>query len=89
LVDKNSEAETKRQHINLAAALCSYYSTLDDEGDEIDWDRLSDEEFEFKMEKLNVKERERITYRDIALGRVTRTWHIARVASQSLTVDPW
>jgi hypothetical protein len=35
-VDKNTEAETKRQHIHLAAVLYSYYSTLDDEGDEID-----------------------------------------------------
>jgi hypothetical protein len=42
---------------------------VDDEGDEIDWDQLSDEEFEYKMEKLNVKERERISHRDIALGR--------------------
>jgi Reverse transcriptase (RNA-dependent DNA polymerase) len=49
--------------------LYSYYSTLDDEGDEIDWDQLSDEEFESKMEKLKVKERERIMHRDIALGR--------------------
>jgi hypothetical protein len=56
-VDKNAEAETKCQLIHLAAALYSYYSTLDDEGDEIDWDQLSDEEFESKMEKLNVKER--------------------------------
>jgi hypothetical protein len=68
-VDKNAEAETKRQRIHLAAALYSYYSTLDVEGDEIDWDQLSDEEFESKMEKLKVKERERITHRDIALGR--------------------
>jgi hypothetical protein len=52
--------------------LYSYYSTLDDvgdEGDEIDWDQLSNEEFESKIEKLKVKERERITHRDIALGR--------------------
>jgi hypothetical protein len=49
-VDKNAEAETKRQRIHLAAGLYSYYSTLDDEGDEIDWDQLSDEEFESKME---------------------------------------
>jgi hypothetical protein len=55
--DKNAEAETKRQRIHLSAALYSYYSTLDDEGDEIDWNQLSDEEFESK-EKLNVKERE-------------------------------
>jgi hypothetical protein len=48
--------------------LYSNYSTLDDESDEIDWDQLSDEEFESKMEKLKVKERERITHRDIALG---------------------
>jgi hypothetical protein len=68
-VDKNAEAETKRQRIHLAAALYSYYSTLDDEGDEIDWNQLSDEDFESKMEKLKVKERERITHRDIALGR--------------------
>jgi hypothetical protein len=67
-VDKNAEAETKRQRIHLAAALHSYYSTLDDEGDEIDWDQLSDEEFESKMEKLKVKEHEMITHRDIALG---------------------
>jgi hypothetical protein len=68
-VYKNAESETKRQRIHLAAALYSYYSMLDDEGDEIDWDQLSDEEFESKMEKLKVKERERITHRDIALGR--------------------
>jgi hypothetical protein len=49
--------------------LYSYYSTLDDEGDEIDWDQLSDEEFESKMEKLKVNERERFSHRDIALGR--------------------
>jgi hypothetical protein len=49
--------------------LYSYYSTLDDEGDEIDWDQLSDEEFESKIKKLKVKERERITHRYIALGR--------------------
>jgi hypothetical protein len=48
--------------------LYSYYSTLDDEGDVIDWDQLSDEEFESKMEKLKIKERERITHQDIALG---------------------
>jgi hypothetical protein len=68
-VDKNAEAETKRQRIHLGASLYLYYSTLDDEGDEIDWDQLSDEEFESKMEKLKVKERERIPHRDIALGR--------------------
>jgi hypothetical protein len=68
-VDKNAEAETKRQRIHLAAALYSYHSTLNDEGDEIDWDQLSDEEFESKMEKMKVKERERISRRDIALGR--------------------
>jgi hypothetical protein len=66
---KKAEAETKRQRVHLAAALSSYYSTLDDEGDEIDWDQQSDEEFESKVEKLKVKERERITHRDIALGR--------------------
>jgi hypothetical protein len=49
--------------------LHSYYSALDDEGDEIDWDQLSVEEFASKMEKLKVKERERTTHRDIALGR--------------------
>jgi hypothetical protein len=68
-VGKNAKAETKRQHVHLAAALYSYYSTLDDEGDEIYWDQLSDEEFESKMEKLKVMERERITHWDIALGR--------------------
>jgi hypothetical protein len=68
-VDKNAEAETKRQRIHLAEALYSYYSTLDDKGDEIDFDQLSNEEFKSKMEKLKVKERERITHRDIALGR--------------------
>jgi hypothetical protein len=62
LVDENAEAETKRKRIHLAAALHSYYSKLDDEGDKIDWDQLSDEEFESKMEKLKVKERERITH---------------------------
>jgi hypothetical protein len=67
LVDKNAEAETKRQRIHLAGALYSYYSTLDDEGDEIDWDQLSDEES--KMEKLKIKEHERIAHRDIALER--------------------
>jgi hypothetical protein len=67
-VDKNAEAETKRHCIHVSADLYSYYSTLDDEGDEIDWDQLSDEEFESKMEKLKVKESERITHRDIALG---------------------
>jgi hypothetical protein len=67
-VDKNAKAETKRQRIHLATALYSYYSSLDDEGDEIDWDQLSDEEFKSKMEKLKVKERERITHRDIAHG---------------------
>jgi hypothetical protein len=66
-VDKNAEAETKRQRIHLAATLYSYYSTLDDEGDEIDWDQLSDEDFESKMEKLKVKKREPIAHRDIAL----------------------
>jgi hypothetical protein len=69
LVDKNAKAETNRQRIHLAAALYSYYSTLDDEGDEIDWDQLSDEEFESRMKKLKVKEREWISHEDIALGR--------------------
>jgi Reverse transcriptase (RNA-dependent DNA polymerase) len=68
-VDKKAEAETMRQRIHLGAALYSYYSTLDEEGDEIDWDQLSDEEFESKMERLKVKERETITHRDIALDR--------------------
>jgi hypothetical protein len=49
--------------------LYSYYLTLDDKDDEIDWDQLSDEEFESKMKKLKVKEHERITHRDIYLGR--------------------
>jgi hypothetical protein len=69
LVEKNAEAETKRQRVYLAAALYSPYSTLGDEGDEIDWDQLSDEEFESKMKKLKVKERERILHQDIALER--------------------
>jgi hypothetical protein len=69
LFDKNAEAETKRQRIHLAAGFYSYYSTLDDEGDEIDWDQLSDEEFESEMEKLKAREREWISDRDIALGR--------------------
>jgi hypothetical protein len=64
-VDKNAEAETKRQRVLLAAALYSYYSTLDDGGDEIDWDQL----FKSKMEELKVMKRERISHRDIALGR--------------------
>jgi hypothetical protein len=68
-VDKNAEAETKRQRIHLAAALYSYYSTLGNEGDEIDWGQLSDEEFKSKMKKLKVKEREQIAHRNIALGR--------------------
>jgi hypothetical protein len=55
LVDKNAEAETKRQRLHFAAVLYSYYSTLDDEGDDIDWDQLSDEKFESKVEKLKVK----------------------------------
>jgi hypothetical protein len=68
-VDKNAEAETKRQRIHLSPALYSYYSTLDDEGDEIDWDQLSDEEFESKIEKLEFKERKQIKHWEIALGR--------------------
>jgi hypothetical protein len=67
-VDKNAEAETKRQRIHLAAALYSYYSTLDDEGDELDWDQLPDEEFKPKIQKLKVNEREHIAHRNIALG---------------------
>jgi Reverse transcriptase (RNA-dependent DNA polymerase) len=59
----------KRQCTHLAAALYSYYSNLDDEGEEIDWDQLSDEEFESKIKKLKVKERKRITHRNISLGR--------------------
>jgi hypothetical protein len=85
-VDKNAEAETKRQRIHLAAALYSYYSTLEVEGDEIDWDQLSNEEFESKMGELNVKEREQISHRDIALGRYNDL-AFARVTSQSLTVS--
>jgi hypothetical protein len=72
LVDKNAVAETKRQRIHLAAALYSYHSALDDKGDDVDWDELSDEDFECKMEKLKVKERLRIAHRSIALD-VTRT----------------
>jgi hypothetical protein len=59
---KNPKAETKRQRIHLAAAFYSYNSTLDDEGDEIDLDQLSDEEFESYTDKLKVKERERIAH---------------------------
>jgi hypothetical protein len=69
LVDNNAEAEIKLQRIHLAAALHSYYLTLDDEGYEIYWDQLSDEEFKSKMEKLKVKERQRISHRNIALRR--------------------
>jgi hypothetical protein len=69
LVGRKAEAEAKRQRFRLAAAFYAYYSTLDDEGDEIDWDQLLDEEFESKKEKLKVKERERIAHPDIALGR--------------------
>jgi hypothetical protein len=83
-VHKNAEAETKRRRIHLSAALYSYYSTLDYEGDEIDWNQLSGEEFESKIEKMKVKDRERIAHRDIV---VTRTWHFARVTSQRFTVD--
>jgi hypothetical protein len=46
-VDKNDEAETKRHLIHLAAPL--YYSTLDDESDDLDWDQLSNEEFNSKI----------------------------------------
>jgi hypothetical protein len=68
--------------------LYSYYSALDYEGDEIDWDQLSDEEFESKMEKLKVKEREQITHQDIALGRYKdRAFH-ACDKSKSY-VDHW
>jgi hypothetical protein len=66
--------------------LYSYYSTLEVEGDEIDWDQLSNEEFESKMGELNVKEREQISHRDIALGRYNDL-AFARVTSQSLTVS--
>jgi hypothetical protein len=68
-IGKSAETETKRQRIHLAAALHSYYSTLDDEGDEIDWENLYDDKLESKMGRLEVKERERIAHRDIALGR--------------------
>jgi hypothetical protein len=68
-VEKYAEAETRRQRIHIFAALYSNYSTMDDEGDEIDWNQLSDELFESKMEIPKFKERERITHRDIALGR--------------------
>jgi hypothetical protein len=71
-VDKNAGPGTKRQRIHLAAALYSYYLTLDDEGYEIDWNQLSDEEFEYKLEKLKIKERERISHRDIALCSAAR-----------------
>jgi hypothetical protein len=43
---KTLNPKTKRQRIHLAAALYSYYSTLNKDGDEIDWDRMSEEEFE-------------------------------------------
>jgi hypothetical protein len=52
-----------RQRVHLAAALYSYYSTLDKEGDKIDSDQLLDEEFKSKMKQLKVKERERIAHR--------------------------
>jgi hypothetical protein len=61
--------ETERQRIHLATALYSYYSTLDDEGDEIDWNKLSDEKFKSKMEKVKVKKCERIAHRNISLRR--------------------
>jgi hypothetical protein len=67
-VNKNAKAETKRQRIHLATGLYSYKSALDVDGDEIDWDQLSDEEFESKMEKLKVKGRERIAHRNISMG---------------------
>jgi hypothetical protein len=83
LVDKIAEVETKRQRTHLAAALYSYYSTLDDEGDEIYWDQLSDKKFESKMEKLKIKERERITHCDIALKRYKDLEFRARDKSKS------
>jgi hypothetical protein len=58
----------RRQIANVSIlAAASYYSTLDDESEEIDWDQLSDEEFESKMEKLKIKERELIAHRNISL----------------------
>jgi hypothetical protein len=56
-------------NVFILPQLCTSTTLRCDEGDEIDWDQLSDEEFESKMEKLKVKERERITHRDIALER--------------------
>jgi Reverse transcriptase (RNA-dependent DNA polymerase) len=41
---------------------------LNDEGDEIDWGHMTDEEFKFRMEELKLKERERTENRNIALG---------------------
>jgi uncharacterized protein YeeX (DUF496 family) len=72
-ITRSTKALKKRRSANvfILPKLCTRticYYTLDEEGDEIDWDQLSDEEFESKMEKLKVKERERITHRDIALG---------------------
>jgi hypothetical protein len=84
-VDKNAEAKTMRQRIRLAAALYSYYWTLDDEGEEIDWNRLSDEEFESKMEKLKVKKRERILHWDIALCTVARS-NVVVIVMSTITV---
>jgi hypothetical protein len=86
-VDKSTEAETKRERIHLSPASSSYYSTLDDEGNEIIWDQLSDEEIESKMEKLKVKEYERIAHRNIALGGFKDL--AFRVTSQRLIVDRW
>jgi hypothetical protein len=40
---------------------------LDDEGDEINCDYLSEVEFKSKMEELQVKERKRTAHRNIAL----------------------
>jgi hypothetical protein len=69
---RSTKALKRRRSANVfifPQLLYSNYSTLDDEGDEIDWDQLSDENFESKVKKLKVKERERIAHRDIALGR--------------------
>jgi hypothetical protein len=68
--DNRSTKSLKRRrsaNVFILPQLCT--RTTLDEGDVIDWDQLSDEEFESKMEKLKVKERERMTHRDIALGR--------------------
>jgi hypothetical protein len=68
-VNKNAEAEAKRQRIHLTVDFYPYYSTLDDEGDEIYWDHLSNGEFKSNMEELKFKDRERIAHRNVTLGR--------------------